>query len=64
MVRVAHKAREDLEYIDEEVDGDQIVMVHDPIRGTYCRFNVLQGAMLRALDGRRKPEDITAALSE
>ena len=64
MPRIAPKVRDDLEYVDQEVDGDEVVLVHDPICGTYFRFNVLQGAMLRALDGRRRPEDIAAVLGE
>ena len=64
MPPLAPKARTDLEYVDQEVDGDEVVLVHDPICGTYFRFNVLQGAMLRALDGRRRPQDIAAVLGE
>ncbi|HEX7840848.1 MAG TPA: hypothetical protein VF469_25395, partial [Kofleriaceae bacterium] len=58
------KTREDLEYFDQEIDGDEVVLVRDPVRGTYFRFNVLQGAMLRALDGHRTAAEITAVLSE
>ncbi len=64
MASAAPKAREDLEYLDQEIDGDEVVLVRDPIRGTYFRFNALQGAMLRALDGRRTAAEITAILSE
>ncbi len=64
MPRRAPKVRDDLEYMDQEVDGDEVVIVRDPIRGTYFRFNVLQAAMLRALDGHRTPAEITAVLSE
>jgi multidrug efflux pump subunit AcrA (membrane-fusion protein) len=64
MPSVAPKVREDLEYLDQEIDGDEVVLVRDPIRGTYFRFNVLQGAMLRALDGHRTAAQITAVLSE
>jgi putative peptide zinc metalloprotease protein len=64
MPSVAPKAREDLEYVTQEIDGDEVVLVRDPIRGTYFRFNVLQAAMLRALDGRRTAAEITAVLSE
>jgi multidrug efflux pump subunit AcrA (membrane-fusion protein) len=60
----APKAREDLEYFEREIDGDDVVLVRDPVRGTYFRFNALQGAMLQALDGKRTPAEITAALSE
>jgi multidrug resistance efflux pump len=58
------KVREDLEYFDQEIEGDEVVLVRDPIRGTYFRFNLLQGAMLRALDGKRTAAEITAGLSE
>jgi multidrug resistance efflux pump len=58
------KAREDLQYFDQEIDGDDVVFVRDPIRGTYIRFNPLQAAMLRALDGRRTAAEIIAGLSE
>jgi putative peptide zinc metalloprotease protein len=64
MPSVAPKAREDLEYFDQEIDGDDVVLVRDPVRGTYFRFNLLQGAMLRALDGHRTAAEITAVLSE
>ena len=55
MPSVAPKVREDLEYFDQEIDGDDVVLVMDPVRGTFYRFNPLQGAMLRALDGHRTP---------
>jgi multidrug efflux pump subunit AcrA (membrane-fusion protein) len=61
---LAPKAREDLEYFEREIDGDDVVLVRDPIRGTYFRFNALQGAMLQALDGKRTAAEITAVLSE
>ena len=61
---LAPKVREDLEYFDQEIDGDEVVLVRDPARGTYFRYNALQAAMLRALDGRRTVAEITAALSE
>ena len=46
----APKVRSDLEYFEQELEGDDVVLVRDPIRSTYFRFNPLQGAMLRALD--------------
>src|SRR5262245_20531538 len=58
------KVREDLEYFDQQIDGDEMVLVRDPIRSAYFRFNPLQAAMLRALDGRRTATEITAVLSE
>jgi multidrug efflux pump subunit AcrA (membrane-fusion protein) len=63
MAARAPKVRSDLEYFDQEIDGDDVVLVRDPIRGTYFRYNVLQAAMLRALDGHRTVPEITAALS-
>jgi len=60
----AAKVRSDLEYFEQEVDDEQLVIVRDPIRGTYFRFNVLQAGMLRALDGVRTPVEIAAELSE
>jgi putative peptide zinc metalloprotease protein len=64
MPSVVPKVREDLTYVDQVVDGNEVVLVHDPIRGTYFRFNPLQTAMLRALDGERTVPEIIAALSE
>jgi len=61
---LAPKVRDDLEYFDQELDGDEVVLVRDPIRSTYFRFNPLQAAMLRALDGKRTAVEITAVLSE
>jgi putative peptide zinc metalloprotease protein len=58
------KVRDDLQYFDQEIDGDEVVLVRDPIRGTYFRYNPLQAAMLRALDGRRTVAEIIAELSE
>jgi multidrug efflux pump subunit AcrA (membrane-fusion protein) len=58
------KVRDDLEFFEQEVDDDTVVVVRDPIRGTYFRFNVLQAGMLRALDGVRTPVQIAEQLSE
>ena len=58
------KVRDDLEYVEQQLDGDDYVLVHDPIRNTYFRYNSLQAAMLQALDGTRTPADIVAVLSE
>src|SRR5688572_32917203 len=60
----APRARDDLEYFEREIDGDDVVLVRDPVRGTYFKFNALQAAMLQALDGKRTATEITAALSE
>ncbi|HEU4733137.1 MAG TPA: PqqD family peptide modification chaperone [Kofleriaceae bacterium] len=64
MPSLAPKAREDLQYFDREIDGDDVVLVRDPIRNTYFRYNALQAAMLQALDGHRTVAEITADLSE
>jgi multidrug efflux pump subunit AcrA (membrane-fusion protein) len=56
----APKARTDLEYFDL---SDDVIVVHDPVRKTWLRFNPLQAAMLRALDGVRSPDEIAQALS-
>ena len=58
----APKARGDLEYFDQEIEGEQVIVVHDPVRNTWFRFNELQAAMLRALDGQRTPEMIASEL--
>jgi multidrug resistance efflux pump len=58
------KIRDDLQYFDQEIDGDEVVLVRDPVRGVYFRYNRLQAAMLRALDGKRTVAEITADLSE
>ena len=58
------KVRSDLEYFDQEVEGESVVVVRDPIRGTYFRYNPLQAAMLRSLDGVRSIDQMVAALSE
>ena len=64
MPSLAPKVRDDLAYFDQVIDGDEVVLVGDPVRGTYFRFNPLQAAMLRALDGHRTAAQITAVLSE
>jgi putative peptide zinc metalloprotease protein len=55
--------RKDLEYHEREIDGDDIVFVRDPIRNVFYRYNVLQAAMLRSLDGVRSCDEIVEALS-
>lgn len=57
------KARADLRYHERIVNGDDVVFVQDPVRGNYVKFNPLQAAMLRALDGKRTPTEVAAALS-
>lgn len=56
-------ARRDLEYYEREIDGDDIVFVRDPIRNVFYRYNVLQAAMLRSLDGVRSCDEIVEELS-
>ncbi len=63
MATTAAKVRDDLDYFDQVEAGEHVVFVRDPVRGSYFKYNELQAAMLRALDGRRTPEEITAALS-
>lgn len=58
------KARGDLEYFERTIDGDDVVLIRDPVRGCYIKFNPLQVAMLRALDGRRTAADVAAELGE
>ncbi|MEX0788034.1 MAG: PqqD family protein [Anaerolineales bacterium] len=58
------KARSDLEYFDQEIEGEEVVVVRDPVRGTYHKYNPLQAAMLRKLDGRRTLDELVASLSE
>lgn len=62
-LRIA-KVRDDLEYFEQEVDDDTMVVVRDPVRGNYYKFNVLQAGMLRSLDGVRTPVQIAQHLSE
>jgi multidrug efflux pump subunit AcrA (membrane-fusion protein)/Zn-dependent protease len=45
------KVRSDLEFFEQELEGESVIVVRDPIRGAYFRFNPLQGAMLKRLDG-------------
>lgn len=56
-------ARKDLEYHEREIDGAVVVFVSDPVRGVFYRYNVLQAAMLRSLDGVRSCDEIVEALS-
>lgn len=58
------KVRGDLEYYDQELEGDEVVVIRDPVRGTYLKYNPLQAAMLRSLDGIRSLDEMVAALSE
>ncbi len=58
------KVRGDLEYFEREMEGEDVIVVRDPIRGTYFKYNQLQAAMLRSLDGVRSIEQMVAKLSE
>jgi len=60
----AVKAREDLKYHERVVGDEEVIFIHDPVRGTYIKFNPLQAAMLRALDGKRTAADVADVLSE
>lgn len=58
------KSRSELQYFDQVIDGDDMVIVHDPVRGTYSRYNPLQAAMLRLLDGTRSVEQMVVELGQ
>jgi multidrug efflux pump subunit AcrA (membrane-fusion protein) len=55
--------RKDLAYHERQIDGATVVFVSDPVRGVFYRYNVLQAAMLRSLDGVRSCDEIVEALS-
>ncbi|HET9619713.1 MAG TPA: PqqD family peptide modification chaperone, partial [Kofleriaceae bacterium] len=57
------KVRGDLQYFEQELEGEDVVVVRDPVRGTYFKYNLLQAAMLRALDGVRSLDDMIAGLA-
>jgi multidrug resistance efflux pump len=57
------KVRDDLAYHNQVIEDEEVVVVQDPIRSMFYRFNLLQAAMLRSLDGHRTAEEITAILS-
>jgi len=63
MSRRPPKTRRDLEYFERVIDDEIVVFVRDPIRHTYYRYNELQAAMLRQLDGTRPLGAIAADLS-
>lgn len=63
MAHAAAKVRDDLEYYDQVIDGEEMVLVRDPVRGSYFKYNPLQAAMLKKLDGHHTAEQITAELS-
>lgn len=57
------KIRHDLIYRVDESD-DNYWYVKDPVRAQFYRFNELQVAMMKELDGVRSPEEIAESLSE
>ncbi|MDB4961941.1 MAG: Peptidase, family [Myxococcales bacterium] len=57
------RTRTDLQYHDQIIEGEEVVVVHDPVRAAYYKFNLLQGAMLLALDGHKDAEQVAAELS-
>jgi multidrug efflux pump subunit AcrA (membrane-fusion protein) len=58
------KVRSDLEYFEQEIEGEEVVVVRDPVRGTYYKYNPLQAAMLKSLDGVRTLDQMVETLSE
>ena len=57
------KIRQDLTYWPDPQDEDYY-LIKDEIRGEYFRYNELQVAMMRLLDGRRSFEDLQELLFE
>ncbi len=57
------KIRDDLVYTRREEDGATVVFIRDPLRATFFRFNELQAAMMRALDGTQSAEAIAVTLA-
>src|SRR4051812_5436105 len=61
---LAHpKVRSDLQYFEQQLEGEDVVIVCDPVRNQYFKYNPLQAAMLRALDGVRTIKQMIDALS-
>lgn len=58
------RTRRDLEYSEVTLGGEEVVLVRDPVRGGYLRYNPLQAAMLRALDGKKSLESLCEELGE
>jgi putative peptide zinc metalloprotease protein len=56
------RARTDLEYRTVEMGEQEVVIVADPVRGAYFKYNPLQAAMLQAMDGTRTREQVLALL--
>ncbi len=63
MATAPAKVRADLLYYEQVVDGEEVIYVRDPVRGTYIKYNELQVAMLKKLDGNHSPAQIAAELS-
>ncbi len=57
------KARSDLEYFEQQIEGEDVVIVRDPLRNQYFKYNPLQAAMLRSLDGVRTVQQMINSLS-
>jgi multidrug efflux pump subunit AcrA (membrane-fusion protein) len=58
------RSRTGLEYNEVTLGGEEVVLVRDPVRGGYFRYNPLQAAMLRALDGKKSLEALCEELGE
>jgi len=52
------RARSDLEYRTVQMGEDEVVIIADPVRGAYFKYNTLQAAMLQAMDGTRSREQV------
>jgi putative peptide zinc metalloprotease protein len=62
MPLLAPKVRSDLKYQPDPAEEGRY-FVKDPIRGEFFRYNELQVAMMRALDGKRSVADVQAQLA-
>lgn len=58
------RARSDLEYRTVQMGEDEVVVIADPVRGSYFKYNPLQAEMLQALDGRRTLPQVLEELGE
>jgi putative peptide zinc metalloprotease protein len=63
MAVVCPKIRDDLLYFERTIDDEKICYVKDPLRGQFYRFNELQAAMMKLLDGKRTHEELAEMLS-
>jgi hypothetical protein len=57
------RLREDLTYHPREQGGEVSFLVKDPIRAQFFRFNELQVAAMKLLDGTRPDEEIARRMS-